>query len=187
MDRFIGRRRLTKSLCCPKQTDAPAAGAGLYYTCSTRTPTPAKVPDFQPRPTLAADSGAMDRQIARGCKTRHRRIRRQFTGTARGCANNQTESNFARMLDVAARRVLQAGAGCRGHQPLRRRHRRHGRCCYALSVLPNHPPICGWTAKRCSGFGAEQRWVPTFRPRRSATRWIRITTASWIARGIDMS
>lgn len=159
--------------------------AFYYNWFDENTWTPAKVPDFPTQPYLSRDPGVMDRHIAQAQGAGIDAFVVSWYGPGGG---NQTEGNFAAMLDVAAARGFKlaldvevtspfAGAGTAGTAEMLR---------HALATHANHPAYLRVDGKPVFFFWRQQRYgVDTWRAIRDQVDPGR--GSIWIAEGIDMS
>lgn len=158
----------------------------FYYTWfDENTWTSAKVPDMPLQPYVSRDPGVMDRHIAQAQAAGIDALVVSWYGPGGG---NQTETNFATMLDVAAARGFKlaldvevtspfAGSGSAGTVQMLR---------HALATHVNHPAYLRVDGKPVLFFWRQQRY--------SVATWQSIRdqvdpnhAAIWIAEGIDMS
>ena len=167
------------------RAQGPRLVLAFYYTWfDENTWTSAKVPDFPAQTYVSRDPAAMDRHIAQAQSAGID----AFVVSWYGPWNNQTETNFATMLDVANARGFKlaldvevtspfAPGGTGGTVEMLR---------HALSVHANHPAYLRVDGKPVLFFWREQRFSP------GAWQAIRDQvdpghTSIWIAEGIDMS
>ncbi|MCS6842923.1 MAG: endo-1,3-alpha-glucanase family glycosylhydrolase [Caldilineales bacterium] len=171
----------------------PAAAQGerlvlaFYYTWfDEHTWSPAKVPDLPLEPYASRDRRAMDRHIAQAQTAGIDAFVVSWYGPWGG-VNNQTESNFAALLDVAAARGFRVAldveatspfVGSSGAMVEMLRH--------ALHVHAAHPAYLRVGGRPVLFFWRQQRWnVDTW-------QWIRSQVdpdrrSIWIAEGVDMA
>lgn len=179
---------LTLPALAPQPTSAQNERLVLafYYTWfDENTWTPAKVPDFPTQPYASRDPAAMDRHIAQAQAAGIDAFVVSWYGPGGG---NQTETNFAAMLDVAAARGFKlaldvevtspfAGDGTAGTAEMLR---------HALATHANHPAYLRVDGKPVFFFWRQQRYgVDTWRAIRDQVDPGR--GSIWIAEGIDMS
>jgi hypothetical protein len=179
---------LTLPALAPQPTSAQNERLVLafYYTWfDENTWTPAKVPDFPAQTYVSRDRAAMDRHIAQAQAAGIDAFVVSWYGPGGG---NQTESNFAAMLDVAAARGFKlaldveatspfAGGGTAGVADMLR---------HALATHANHPAYLRVNGKPVFFFWRQQRFgVDTWRAIRDQIDPGR--NSIWIAEGIDMS
>jgi hypothetical protein len=160
--------------------------AFYYNWFDENTWTSAKVPDFPAQTYASRDRGAMDRHIAQAQSAGIDAFVVSWYGPWGG-VNNQTESNFAAMLDVAAARGFKLAVdveavspfvGSAGAMVEMLRH--------ALNVHASHPAYLRADGKPVLFFWRQQRWdVGTW-------QWIRDQvdpghSSIWIAEGVDMA
>lgn len=159
----------------------------FYYTWfDENTWTPAKVPDFPAQPYASRDRATMERHIAQAQGAGIDAFVVSWYGPWGG-VNNQTESNFAALLDAAAARgfklaldveVTSPFAGDASSLVEMLRH--------ALSVHANHPAYLRVDGRPVLFFWRQQRFGV------GAWQWIRDQvdpghSSIWIAEGVDMS
>ena len=159
--------------------------AFYYNWFDENTWTPAKVPDFPAQTYVSRDPAAMDRHIAQAQAAGIDAFVVSWYGPGGG---NQTEGNFAAMLDVAAARGFKlaldveatspfAGGGSAGVADMLR---------HALATHANHPAYLRVNGKPVFFFWRQQRFgVDTWRAIRDQVDPGR--NSIWIAEGIDMS
>jgi hypothetical protein len=159
--------------------------AFYYNWFDENTWTPAKVPDFPAQTYVSRDPGVMDRHIAQAQAAGIDAFVVSWYGPGGG---NQTEGNFAAMLDVAAARGFKlaldveatspfAGGGTAGVADMLR---------HALATHANHPAYLRVNGKPVFFFWRQQRFgVDTWRAIRDQVDPGR--NSIWIAEGIDMS
>jgi hypothetical protein len=179
---------LTLPAVTPRQTNAQGQRLVLafYYNWfDENTWTPAKVPDFPTQPYVSRDRGVMDRHIAQAQGAGIDAFVVSWYGPGGG---NQTEGNFAAMLDVAAARGFKlaldvevtspfAGSGTAGTAEMLR---------HALATHANHPAYLRVDGKPVFFFWRQQRYgADTWRAIRDQVDPGR--GSIWIAEGIDMS
>lgn len=159
----------------------------FYYTWfDEHTWSPAKVPDLPLELYASRDRGAMDRHIAQAQAAGIDAFVVSWYGPWGG-VNNQTESNFAAMLDVAAARGFRLALDVEAVSPFvgssaamveMLRH--------ALNVHAAHPAHLRVGGRPVLFFWRQQRWdVGTW-------QWIRSQVdpdhrSIWIAEGVDMA
>lgn len=167
------------------QPAGPRLVLAFYYTWfDENTWTPAKVPDVPAQLYASRDPAAMDRHIAQAQAAGIDALVVSWYGPW----NNQTEANFAAMLDVAAARGFKlaldvevtspfAPAGTGGTVEMLR---------HALGVHANHPAYLRVDGKPVLFFWRQQRY--------GAGTWAGIREqvdpgrgSIWIAEGVDMS
>ncbi len=170
----------------PSSAQGPRLVLAFYYNWfDENTWTSAKVPDFPTQTYVSRDPAVMDRHIAQAQAAGIDAFVVSWYGPGGG---NQTEGNFAAMLDVAASRGFKlaldvevtspfAGGGTAGTVEMLR---------HALAPTPTTQPICGWTASRSSSSGASSAsaWTPGSAIRDQVDPG---HNSIWIAEGIDMS
>lgn len=179
---------LTLPALAPQPTSAQNERLVLafYYNWfDENTWTPAKVPDFPAQTYVSRDPGVMDRHIAQAQAAGIDAFVVSWYGPGGG---NQTEGNFAAMLDVAAARGFKlaldveatspfAGGGTAGVADMLR---------HALATHANHPAYLRVNGKPVFFFWRQQRFgVDTWRAIRDQVDPGRASI--WIAEGIDMS
>ncbi len=179
---------LTLPALLPRHSNAQSSRLVLafYYNWfDENTWTPAKVPDFPTQPYVSRDPAVMDRHIAQAQAAGIDAFVVSWYGPGGG---NQTEGNFAAMLDVAAARGFKlaldvevtspfAGAGTAGTAEMLR---------HALATHANHPAYLRVNGKPVFFFWRQQRYgVDTWRGIRDQVDPGR--NSIWIAEGIDMS
>ncbi len=159
--------------------------AFYYNWFDENTWTPAKVPDFPTQPYVSRDPGVMDRHIAQAQGAGIDAFVVSWYGPGGG---NQTEGNFAAMLDVAAARGFKlaldvevtspfAGGGTGGTAEMLR---------HALATHANHPAYLRVDGKPVFFFWRQQRYgVDTWQSIRDQVDPGH--GSIWIAEGIDMS
>ncbi|HSN77842.1 MAG TPA: endo-1,3-alpha-glucanase family glycosylhydrolase [Anaerolineae bacterium] len=179
-------------LTLPSLASKPAGAEGqrlvlaFYYNWfDENTWTPAKVPDFPAQPYVSRDPAVMDRHIAQAQGAGIDAFVVSWYGPGGG---NQTEGNFAAMLDVAAARGFKlaldvevtspfAGGGTAGTAEMLR---------HALATHANHPAYLRVDGKPVFFFWRQQRYgVDTWQGIRDQVDPGR--GSIWIAEGIDMS
>jgi hypothetical protein len=172
-------------LPAPARSAGPRLVLAFYYTWfDENTWTPAKVPDFPAESYVSRDPAAMDRHIAQAQGAGIDALVVSWYGPW----SNQTEANFAQMLDVAAARNFKlaldvevtspfAPGGTAGTVEMLR---------HALSVHANHPAYLRVDGKPVLFFWRQQRYgVDTWRAIREQVDPGR--GSIWIAEGVDMS
>ncbi len=170
----------------PSSAQSPRLVLAFYYNWfDENTWTPAKVPDFPTQPYVSRDPGVMDRHIAQAQAAGIDAFVVSWYGPGGG---NQTEGNFAAMLDVAAARGFKlaldvevtspfAGGGTAGTVEMLR---------HALATHANHPAYLRVDGKPVFFFWRQQRYgVSTWQGIRDQVDPGR--SSIWIAEGIDMS
>ena len=185
---LLAAAALTWPALAPKPTSAQNERLVLafYYNWfDENTWTPAKVPDFPAQTYVSRDPAAMDRHIAQAQAAGIDAFVVSWYGPGGG---NQTEGNFAAMLDVAAARGFKlaldveatspfAGGGSAGVADMLR---------HALATHANHPAYLRVNGKPVFFFWRQQRFgVDTWRAIRDQVDPGR--NSIWIAEGIDMS
>ncbi|MEA3337979.1 MAG: endo-1,3-alpha-glucanase family glycosylhydrolase [Chloroflexota bacterium] len=184
---FQAAGSLPTNSTAPVEAGGPPLVLAFYYTWFDENSwTPAKVPDFPVQTYVSRDQGTMDRHIAQAQGAGIDAFVVSWYGPWGG-VNNQTESNFAAMLDVAAARSFRVGLDVEVTSPFvagpgsvveMLQH--------ALRVHAAHPAYLRANGKPVFFFWRQQRFdLATW-------QWIRNQVdpnhdSIWIAEGIDMS
>ena len=170
----------------PAQAQGQRLVLAFYYTWfDENTWKPSKVPDMPVQPYVSRDRSVMDRHIAQAQAAGIDAFVVSWYGPGGG---NQTETNFAAMLDVAAARGFKlaldvevtspfAGGGSAGTVKMLQ---------HALATHANHPAYLRVDGKPVFFFWRQQRY--------GVAAWQSIRdqvdpnhNSLWIAEGIDMS
>ena len=135
----------------PSRAQGPRLVLAFYYTWfDENTWTPAKVPDFPAQTYVSRDPASMDRHIAQAQSAGIDALVVSWYGPW----NNQTETNFAAMLDVANARGFKLALDVEVTSPFVWRTARLKCCAMPCLSMPTTRPICASTASQCCSSGA---------------------------------
>jgi hypothetical protein len=170
----------------PAGASSPLVLAFYYTWFEENTWTPGKVPDFPAQTYASRDPAAMERHIAQAQAAGIDAFVVSWYGPWGG-VNNQTESNFARMLDIAAARGFKLALDLEATSPfVGSSNSMVEMLRHALNVHANHPAYLRVDGKPVFFFWRQQRW--------GVGAWQSIReqvdpghASIWIAEGTDMS